>query len=112
MNTKLLILALFAVIATVSIAQPEVGCWENEEECMYQACIPENGNCYYSHGANPFDGCRTKTASVCKDRCYDDCYDCVLCLYNFGCCTSGDLVEEVPICQAACNIVPIPQHCY
>ena len=118
MNSKFLILA---VIATMALATPwtyippvppgENNCWADEEECLYQACIPEVGNCFYSNGANPFDGCRTIQAGDCKDQCYNDCYYCVSCLWNFGCCTAGDLVEEVPLCEAACNILSIPQNC-
>ena len=103
---KFLLVALLAVFATFTNANVCDDGWDpsaDEYECMYEACVPEGGNCFYSNGANPFDGCQTYHA-LCQDKCYNACYDCVLCLYNNECCAHGDLVSQVPLCVANCMI--------
>jgi len=101
---KLFWVALFAIFASISYTHVCDNGWDpedDERECLYDACFSATGNCFASNGANPCNGCRAYTAS-CQSNCYNDCYGCVLCLYNNGCCAHGDIVTQVPICESDC----------
>jgi len=103
-----LIATILAISATVSFGQPydcaaNIG-WTDESECLYWAAVggPNGGNCYASVDSNIEDGCITYGA-VSQCYCDTDCYDCLECIYDFGCCSDG-AQKNWPLCVENCMI--------
>ena len=110
MSSKLFILALFAVLATVSLAQPTI-CTPNPdfpddetgEECLFNAAHPDGGNCYYSSMTHPFYGCELLVAEK-YGYCEQKCRECLQCIFDFGCCERGyQTPENMTPCMTNCQ---------
>ena len=96
-KTLLLIAALFIVSSFA--ASPCKPGYVEPEDCLTNAFDPAGGNCWWGYDTQ---SCLEIFASSAAE-CADYCYNCLKCVYDYGCCAEGNN-SYYQQCYATCVV--------
>ncbi len=102
-----ILIVLFALIAAAAAQGNYTNCWQvtdpmpwDDLECLWDAYL--YGECGTTHYSSPYEGCRLMVVP-CDWTCWVDCLDCILCLFDYGCCFFGATQYNMEHCIRVCE---------